>query len=214
MRKKILLGISITTVCLVTLASLSNVVGVQTIQSIKQNKKTNDTIDQKELLFQTIVDLVNNKEIQKIILKSQISGKDTFNPGVKFSVFNTPILTKKQLKQMYTIGLILSKTISKSKLHSMVEQHKLSNQGMQKEITSVIEKNVQLKAEITQLSNLKCDCENDNTTRWSFPVLCTMLFPIFIICFIIAILSSSVFYFVEILMYIGLVLHCFWYLGP
>jgi hypothetical protein len=176
--KKPLIGVSICAVVLLVLSSLTNVVGYQQVQSSNQ-KIINEKINQKELLFQTILDIANNKEIQRIILKSQISREGFFNPDVRFSIFNTPVLTKNQLKHMYTIGLMLSKTISKSRMHSMVERYQVNNQGMQKEIITVIEKDSTLNNEITQLSSLKCDCGNESTTRWRYPIICSILSIIF-----------------------------------
>ena len=72
MDKKPLIVVSICAVVLLVLGSLSNVVGYQSVQSSQQNI-IKERINQRELLFQTIVDIANNKEIQRIILKSQMS---------------------------------------------------------------------------------------------------------------------------------------------
>jgi hypothetical protein len=179
MNKKPLIGVSICAVVLLILSSLTNVVGYQAVQSSNQ-KAIQDEVDQKELLFQSIVDIANNKEIQGIILKSQMTKRIFSNSDVKLPAFNTPILTMKQIRQMYLVGLVLSKTISKSRMYSLIERYQVNNQWVQKEVTDVIEKDATLKVEITQLSNSKCDCENDNTIRlWSFPVLCGLLGLIF-----------------------------------
>jgi len=162
---KKIIGISIVSVVVIILASLSNVVGYQTVQSTNQIKIDNE-VNQKELLFQTIVDIANNKETQEIILKYQISRGE-------FPVLEIPVLTIKQLKQMYIVGLMLSQTIGKSRMHSIVEQYRGSNQVLQKEINAVIEMDTTLKTEINQLSNSKCDCGNG-----SFPILCGLLLPI------------------------------------
>jgi hypothetical protein len=177
MDKYPLIGVSICAVVLLILGSLTNVVGYQAVQSSNQ-KIINEEVDQKELLFQTIVDFANNKEIQQVILKSQISKEGFFNPDVRFPIFNTPLITKSQLKQMYLVGLLLSKTISKSKMHSIIEKYQVNNQALQKEITVVIEKDATLNREIKQLSNSKCDCGKENTALWHFPFLCSILFII------------------------------------
>jgi len=175
MNKYTLIGVSIVAVVLLVLGSLTNVVGYQQVQSSNQNA-INSEVDQKELLFQTIVDIANNKEIQRIILKSQLSREGFFNPNWRLSILDTPVLTKNQLKHMYIVGLMLTKIISKSKIHSIVKRYHLSNQGMQKEITAVIEKNATLNGEITQLSNSKCDCEDrSGVTAWYFTVICKIL---------------------------------------
>jgi hypothetical protein len=177
MDKYPLIGVSICAVVLLILASLTNVIGCQAVQSSNQ-KIINEEVDQTELLFQTIVDFANNKEIQQVILKSQITKGGFFNPEVKVPIFNAPLITKSQLKQMYVIGLMLLKTISKSKMHSIIEKEQVNNQWVQKEITVVIEKDATLNREIKQLSNSKCDCGKENTALWHFPFLCSILFII------------------------------------
>jgi len=194
MNKYPLIGGSILAVVLLVLGSLTNVIGYQTVQSSNQNTINNE-VNQKELLFQTILDMANNKEIQKVILGSEFTGKRFFDTGVRFSVFSPPVLTEKFLKHAYTMGVILTKTISKSKIHSMLERYQMNNQGVQKEISAVIEKDAKLNGEIKQLSNSKCDCENENTTQWSFPVICTFLF----IWYLFSIFLEEINYFFHIL---------------
>jgi hypothetical protein len=165
MDKKPLIVVSICAVVLLVLGSLSNVVGYQAVQTSQQNF-IKERINQRELLFQTIVDIANNKEIQRIILKSQMS-RGIFPPS------EIPVLTKNQIRQMYFLGLILSKVISKSRMQSMVGKYQFNNPEMQKEISSVIEKDATLNADVTQLQNSECDCENDNSTE--YPILCGIL---------------------------------------
>ena len=167
MDKKPLIVVSICAVVLLVIGSLSNVVGYQTVQTSQQNV-IKERIDQRELLLQTICDIANNKEIQRIILKSQMS-RGIFPPS------EIPIVTKNQIRQMYFIGLILSKFISESRIQSMIGKYQISNQETQKEIKDVIEKNPILKGEITQLKDSECDCGNDNQIEWHFPVICILL---------------------------------------
>jgi hypothetical protein len=167
MDKKHLIGVSICGVVLLVLGSLSNVVGLQTVQSSNQSV-IRERINQRELLFQTIVDIANNKEIQRVILKSQI------NRGT-FPTSEIPVITKNQLRQMYFFGLVLSKVISKSKIQSMIQQYQLINPEMQQEISAIIENSPTLMADITQLQNSECDCENENTTDWNFSIICDIL---------------------------------------
>ena len=180
MRKHLLIGINIAVVCVLSFTSLSSIVSVQMVQSMNI-KVIKDEVDQKELLFQTLVDIAHNKEIQQIILKYQINRGGFFTPEGRHPLFSDPVITKKQLKQIYTVGLALSKTLSKSKIHTMVEQHQVNNQEMQQEISAVFEKNEALGKEIAQLSDLTCDCEKGNTTAWHYPIICTLLLPFFII---------------------------------
>ena len=213
MNKYPLIGGSICAVILLVLASLTNVVGYQTVQSSNQKMNTSE-IDQKELLFQTIADMANNKEIRKVILGSELTRKNIFNSDVKFSAFNHPFLTKRFLNFAYHFGLILSKTISKSKIHSPFEKYAVANKGIQKEINAVIEKNPTLNREITQLSDLKCDCENENTVNWTFPVLCFLLYPLELDAMVIGNIIHGNWYLERIIEAIGYKLNCFWLVGP
>jgi len=209
MKKMLLVGGSIIVVVLLVVCSLTNVVGYQSVQ-VSNQKIVNEEINQKELLFQTIVDIANNKEIQKIALNSEMTGKGLFRPGVRFSRFNNPVLTRSNLKRMYFVGVMLSKSISKSRMHSLVEQYQMNHQGMQKEIAAVIKKNATLNGEIMQLLTFKCNCGNENTTRWSFPVLCFLMWPL-------VILAIFLFYknigdlIVSIVLSIGYILNCTWF---
>ena len=183
MKRIKLIGISIVSVVVIILASSSNVVGYQTVQSTNQIKINNE-VNQRELLFQTIADIANNKEIQQIILKSQINREDLFFPDEKFPTLNTPILTKNRIKQFYFIGSLFTRMFSKSKMQSMFEQYQFNNQEMQKEITAVIKKDAILDREVTQLLNSECDCDNEKTSSWDFPILCRILYIISSICFL------------------------------
>ena len=172
MNKYPLIGGSICAVVLIVLASLTNVVGYQTVQASNQKIITTE-LNEKELLFQTIVDLANNKEIQRVILGSELLGKRFYDPGMKFSTFTFPVITDKFLKRIYTMGVVLFRTFSKTKIQSLIQHHPIMNQEIQKELSSVVQKNFILKGELAQLSNLKCDCEKENTTMsWSFPIIC------------------------------------------
>jgi hypothetical protein len=175
MHKNPLIGVSIIAVVLLVLGSLTNVVGYQAVQSSNQ-KAINSEVNQKELLFQTILDIANNNEIQRVILNSEIIRGGFFNPDSRFSVFTPHVLTKTELNTAYHIGLIVSKNFDVSRIYSMFERYRGSNQVLQKEITAVIEKDATLNGEITQLSNSKCDCGyNSGVTTWPFPVICTIL---------------------------------------
>lgn len=217
MNKYTLIEVSICAVVLLVLGSMNNIVGYQAVQASNQ-KIMNSGVDQKELLFQTIVDMANNKELQRLILKSQIYQDGFLNPDVRFPMFNIPVLKKNQLKQMYLVGLILSKTSGKTKLQLPLKQYQANNQMMQKEISAIIEKDMTLKDEMMQLSNISCDCGNENSTDWSFPIICLFLYPIVYfsmkwVTLIYAIFHIQPFFIsllCEILTNLGLILHCFW----
>jgi hypothetical protein len=216
MKQYPLIGGSICAVVLLVLGSLTNVVGFQTVQSSNQ-KVINDTVDQKKLLFQTIIDITNNKEIQKVILNSEIRREGFFTLGGKFSKGPSQVFTKDTLNRMYLIGLMFSKIISKSRIRSIVERYQVIHQEMQKKISATIEKNATINEEITQLSNLRCGCGNENTS-WNFPVICILLTPILDLIQSIQGIAELLFHFdplffdflMGIMIIIGSILNCFW----
>lgn len=212
MKKYPLIGFSIAVACLIVFASFTNVVGVVTIKSSNQ-KIVNEEVNPKELLFQTIIDIANNKEFQKVILIHETKGNGFFNYDLKFLTFTSKILTKKYLNTAYHIGLILSKTISKSKIHSMVQKCQLNYYNLQKKMISLIEKNDTLNNEIKQLSCLKCNC-TDNKTGWNFPILCTILWPLYFFTLAIWVVYDIFYSILLIVKSIGLVLNCTWSGGP
>jgi hypothetical protein len=208
------MGVSICAVILLVLGLLNNVVGVQTVQSSNQQVIRKEGI-QKELVFQTIRDMANNKDIQRIILKSQISKDGFVHLDVKFPVRIMPVLTKNQLKQMFVIGWMLSKLFGRSRMFSVIAQHQVMNQKIQQEISVVIENNATLAAETAQLSSLKCDCEIKELKIWHFPVICIVLLPLRTIAVFASILIEKLtgnFFplFEYIISDIGYFLGCFW----
>lgn len=165
MKKLLVAGFSLVAVCLLVLGSQANVVGYQTVQA-SQQATIKESINQKELLFQTICDLANNKEIQKAILTSQ------FPLGFKTQPINIPTLTKKQLDVLYQFSLILSKPLSLTKIKSIAKQHSLPT-SLQTEFKTVIKFNSTLEKEVQQLTALDCHC-NIMTTSIS-DVVCAIL---------------------------------------
>jgi hypothetical protein len=91
----------------------------------------------------------------------------------------------------------------------MFEQYQIYNLKIEKEITVVIEKDATFKAEIAQLSDSKCDCENENTISWNFPVICILLIPILILAWVLFYPFGYGFLLI-IMTAIGEALNCFW----
>ncbi len=207
-------GFSLLAVGLLVLGSQTNVVGYQTVQALQQ-KALRESINQKDLLFQTICDLANNKDIQRIILTSQTNAGRRFTPIMKFPIITPPTLTKNQLNSMYLVGVILSKSISTSKMHSIVKQHGVIDQEMQSEITAIIEKDARLNGENTQLSSQSCNCGIVINFTWHFPIICSILAVLIIICAAIWAISYWIQPVVSLIAYViiilGAILHCRWY---
>ena len=188
------------------------------IVKASQQNLIKERINQREMLFQTIVDIANNKEIQRIILKSQMSR------GV-FPESELSVVTKNQIRQMYFLGLILSKVVIKSRIQSMVQQYQFNNQNIQIEMYDVIEKDTTLNSEITQLKGFDCDCNNKDTTfYWRFPIICLLLLPSVLLNFFLFIIAIFIWgylgFYPPVLFFehklekfdsIGFRLSCFWW---
>jgi len=173
MKKWLVIGISIIAAILLTFTSLTNVIGYHTVQaSQRQTKK--EAVNQKELLFQTILDIANNKEIQRILLKSQMMKGRFLNADGK----SLQPLTKQQLNRMYLIGTFLSKIVGKSRIQSMIQKHESMDPDVQQEINTVFEKNATLNKEIQLLTSSDCGCDDSQTTKLGHPIICATLLVI------------------------------------
>jgi hypothetical protein len=170
-----IVGVSVISVVVIILGSSSNVVGYQTVQSPNQNT-INKEIIQRELLFQTIIDMANNKEVQQITLKSRINKQDLLYSDERFPLLKNPIVTKYQIKRLYFFGLLFSRINSQSRMNSVFDQYHFSNQEIHTEITAVIEKDDILDKQVTHLLSSKCDCDTEQTSSWEFPILCRILY--------------------------------------
>jgi len=143
-------------------------------------------IDQKELLFQVILHITNNKDIKKILNSEfEIYKESNFIQNLKLPFVDTPqIIKRKFLNDANILGNILIKILSLSRMHPIIEYYRVYNQKRQEKITSIIEKNDKLKREIIQLSNSNCDCESvSGIINWPFPVICSILLVLEIFSF-------------------------------
>jgi hypothetical protein len=169
MKKLVLAGVNILAVVLLILGSQSNVVGYQTVQS-----SVKERLNEKDLLFQTICDLSNNKEVQKAILESQTKFQNPF-PTSQLTSF--PTITKKQLNIMYHLGIVLSQTVGKARIESLFKEHPMSVR-IRDNVDAIIV-DIKINEETLHLSNSDCNC-NDETNPWTFPMICSLLNGLYI----------------------------------
>jgi len=139
-----------------------------------QDEKTG--VDAKDYLFQTILDIVNDREVQSVVSK--------YHSGMFHRDMQTRVLTMKQLNSMYLVGSIFSKRVDKLKVQSLFQNYKLNNQELLNEIGSIIENNVTLNMKMEQLEMLNCGCVANEPINGIFPpVICAILWMIGIIPF-------------------------------
>jgi len=177
MKKHPLIAVSIVTVVILVLCSFTHIVGYQTVKASNLNQ-INNRINQKDLLFNTLLDIMNNKEIQKIIINSEINRSGIINYNIRNLFIGPNVLTRRDLNIVYRAGFVLSKTLPKSLIHSILDQYQIINKDIQKQITAIIETDTVLKDEISKLSNYQCDCENDIETNPDYWGICLFLFII------------------------------------
>jgi hypothetical protein len=205
MKKLVLAGFSMLAVVLLVLGSQTNVVGYQASQPLQPN----DRINQKELLVQTVYDFENDKEVQKVILASQGKFLISFPTQKTF-----PILTKKQLNIVCSIGFLLLKSINKPRLTSFFKMHSFINNQAKEKIDAVLRNNTLLNDEITRLSLLNCPCSQSrgpqDRTLWHFPVLCMLLFALFWIGVGFLLLFNTE-VFLDLITYFSSTVGCFWF---
>jgi len=124
------------------------------------SKKKSDVVkidDEKDLLFGTIVDIANKKEIQKIIknsYKKEIYEKSIKNSlrslmldlRIDFLLMSPPpqVLTKDYLQHVYKANIKHFKNFDEFRFAPIIENLQVYNQEIQKEINLVIEKNATL----------------------------------------------------------------------
>ena len=224
-RKQIVLGAALSVFILVSTPVLANTIKTE-IRSPLNNTSTEDAIKPKELLFQTIVDIAENKDIQNLFGNSEFEielnkGESTLllmklfmkNPKLLFSIlFVHPVLSKDYLNYAYGMGLEISDTLDELDIELTVDSIHVKNPRMQEEIFNIIEGNNELNKKMEEISYLTCGCDNDNTefTNWDFPIICDILGAIAIFGLFIGLIFGGpgiIFIIAEVL---GEIFNCGW----
>lgn len=214
MNKKILFGVILSAFVLLTTPSLASVVQKTESLGLKDVQKE-EIIEPKQLLFQTLEDIVNDPEVNtflsshpvKIELKNKLSSlsrsyefrtlllKLLFkNPRILFSIIRTKVtITDEYFDFAYTQGREILSALSNSELESMMTLVISKNSQTSTALSQIIMNKDNLEDKVMRLSSMNCDCTcdlNSNTLEsWSFPFICYNLFILFGIVFIIWLLE-------------------------
>ena len=189
-QREIILGAALSTFILVNISVLANIVQMETIPSSKNNSIT-DKINPEDLLFQTIIDITENKDIQNILGNSEFEielnkTKTTLlimklfmkNPKIFFSILLPhSISSKNYIKHTYNLSLEISKTLNTSEIKSITDYIHIKNPRTKEKILTIIKGYNKLNKKIEILSNLNCGC-NENISEsidWDFPIICDIL---------------------------------------
>ena len=157
-------GLVLAVILLFIVVSFQPIIAKDTI-SLERNSNT------KQVLFETIHDIANNKEFQDIIKKYE---------------------GKRNLLGFQNLQV-----------------------SLQKEIINVIENNDELNKRLEKLLDLNCDCENEKTTAWKFPILCTLLLPFWYLFVYLVEVGGNIVYLIampifQILNFLAYKLDCYW----
>jgi hypothetical protein len=79
-----------------------------------------------------------------------------------------------------------------STIRLMLAQHQGSTLRIQKELSGIVEKDPTLRNDMNQLLSVSCDCENKELNSWHFPVICTVLYPFYVLAAFASILISEI----------------------
>ena len=96
-------------------------------------------------------------------------------------------------------------------LMTKLRNHKdIQNVETEDDVLRIIEGDEELNSIYEQLSGNDCDCEEDVTTlEWRFPVICMLLFPMFVLGLIVYMMGQNDLILVIVLV-IGMPLNCRW----
>ena len=172
-------------------------IGVAVQPSMATIQPKNIANEPKEFLFQTLIDIGNNQDVQEIfeqfgLLEFNLNFRVIFqklllrNPSVLFStLFSKPKLTTESLNFLYNNGCEIINIIGKKDALKIIESVKFRNPETVERLNNIIENNPDLKAKILTLANMN----NQTKTELGFedhPIICIIL----VIILIASIISS------------------------
>jgi hypothetical protein len=214
--KKPLIVVSILAVVLLVLGSLSNVVGYQTVQSSNQ-KMINSEIDQKEVLIQTIVDIVGTPELQTFFIQLTKEWKNNQRYSVIDNEPNTLVQNVLKIKERIHFSLLSDKPFSlyrsliydydqgckiinllgEKEVITMMKTITFMNPKIINELKNILMKNDNLKEKITRLSVINKEVKADTQSGEQMPIICFTLLILFWSVAIRDLMFSYAFYDVE-----------------
>ena len=162
-KKKILIG-SILAVALLILVSFSNVVGYNTVKTSQEELiESKYSFDEcKEYLFQTIIEISDNPEIQDIV-KSNYKPQRTILPFRS----NNVDLKVEHLELLYELGLKIIDRLGEERVEDLMENIEIPDNAY--EIESIIMGNDELRERIYTLNTMNVKSE---TVDWEYPIIC------------------------------------------
>ena len=184
MKKKILFGSIIAGILLVTVP-FSNAVGYHTSSEFYQQNTIEDD-DKKELLFDVFLEIVNDKEIRRIITDDQ-----SMNYNEKSSFLINHQITRRELSLAYSFGLLFYKNLPESDISRVKDKFYVKDDEIKHEILGVIENDNTLLEKLSFLSCPQCDCNEVESTSHYPLVICVISLIVFIGFAVISLIAES-----------------------
>jgi len=191
MKKLLAVGVILLFLGLAIAPSINANIGKASIDRTQEKEITVlENIDSKELLFQTIIDIVNNPDIKQCLdqynnkqFSSDFEYKDVFKPllsKVSRFLFSTsfikPSVTYDFLDSLYIKGTELATFFGKDEVLDITESGSIANQEVLDESINIIN-DEGIYNKISLLQKMNKDLTPDQSL-WDFPIICTMLVTI------------------------------------
>lgn len=170
---------------------------------------TNEEKDAKDYLFQTLIDVVNNPSVKKLLEQSKddlrnvlnvdFNSKNIFknilfkNPGLIFNMlFIKPSLSHEYLNRLYDQGIELFNIIGEDEALMIVESVHFDNQVFYNDFNNIIENDKILSNKFSTLEEM--NEINPKTPQWPFPIICTNLLfcwlPFFLLSYFLLVIDA------------------------
>ena len=146
--------------------------------------------DEKDILFQTIIDIANNKDLKNLIDIEKNNGffldfdykfKNIYrkilfnNPGLLSSLFFTQTtITHSNLELAYGKGCELINTVGEDKALELIESIKITNPKISNGLSDILENNEKIKNKIEEIKIMNQE-SNPAPPFEGYPIICGIL---------------------------------------
>ena len=166
-------------------------IGIQPAIAIVELKEEIIDVKPKDFLFQTIIDLINNPDINNLL---EQSANDLFkvdidrsvyrkilirNPRLMFNMFfNKPSMSIEYLNKCYNQGIEITNIIGEDKVLEIIEIVEITDTKLFDELDNIISKDYELSSRLENLKKMNKEI-NSNKLFWdNYPIICSILLPV------------------------------------
>ena len=163
--------------------------GVSVQPSIGAEIQDKIEVEPKDYLFQTIIDIANNPDVQELFKEY---GHDIFvlnyahetiykqvlfkNPRLLFSMlFNKPKMTIDYLDKSFYQGVELVNIIGEDAVKGIIQSIEIINPTLLEEIITIIGANVELNNKVIKLKEMNNELSSDEFINDYPPIICNLL---------------------------------------